>query len=131
MTTPKPRSAFLPVMLIVVGLVIVAGVVVFYVPVMECEACFGAGIISEEEEIEALVLMRNERSYIESLVTEPWQCMWCMETGKTTVLRKYTEDPPVGLDFRGGGSRLEQRSSIRASRERACRAGLGLRVGTA
>ena len=44
--TPKPRSAFLPVLLIVVGLVIVAGVVVAFVPLVECDVCVGLGNVT-------------------------------------------------------------------------------------
>ena len=47
---PKPRSAFMPIMLIVVGLVIAVGVVVRYVPFFKCEACVGLGTISRGEE---------------------------------------------------------------------------------
>ena len=36
---PKPRSAFLPVMLILVGLVICAGVVFTFVPIATCPQC--------------------------------------------------------------------------------------------
>ena len=38
---PKHRSAFLPIMLLVVGLVVVAGVVVVFVPLVECEGGHG------------------------------------------------------------------------------------------
>ena len=36
MTTPKPRSSFLPLLLIIVGLVICVGVVVAFVPLVAC-----------------------------------------------------------------------------------------------
>ena len=47
--TPKPRSAFLPVMLVVVGLAIVAGVVLVFVPMVECEVCLGAQNVTFHE----------------------------------------------------------------------------------
>ena len=49
MPDPKPRSSYLPMLLIIVGLVVCAGVVLAIVPVMECKACNGLGYVTMGE----------------------------------------------------------------------------------
>ena len=87
--TPKTRSAFLPIMLVVMGLVIVAGAVVAFVPLVECNGCFGAGYISWSEFEQLFPNIGIQ------IVLEPaWSCVWCVSTGQITVWRKVTENPP-------------------------------------
>ena len=49
MTRSKTRSNFLPTILIVVAVVICAGVVMAFLPIMDCTACLGVGTITVEE----------------------------------------------------------------------------------
>ena len=91
MTNPKPRSSFLPIMLLIVGLVVCAAVVVAFVPMVECENCLGLGHITQEE----LQGQTNKH------VLGEWKWEWCEEAGRTTFWRKLFEDPPEAdpLDF--------------------------------
>ena len=82
-------------MLILVGVVICAGVVLVFVPMVECEACGGLGTLSREE-VPALFETRTWRIYYATY----WPCNWCKGSGETTALRKVLEDLPNHLDLR-------------------------------
>ena len=43
MADPKPRSSFLLIMLIIVGLLVCSGLVLVFVPIVECRDCGGSG----------------------------------------------------------------------------------------
>ena len=49
MTTAKPRSSFLPILLLIVGVVICAGAVLLFKPMVECEVCLGAQNVTFHE----------------------------------------------------------------------------------
>ena len=79
MTTPKPRSAFIPIMLLIVGVVICAGVVLAFVPLVECDICLGMGSFTE--------------SPPDFNGWYAWTCDWCSERGVLTLFRKLTGNP--------------------------------------
>ena len=84
MTDPKPRSSFLPIMLLVVGLVIVAGVVLVFVPLVECEACAGVGTLTTDEwnALESSIKLNRDSGEL------AYSCEWCTGTDRTTLWRE-------------------------------------------
>ena len=90
MTDPKPRSSFLPILLLIVGLVVCAGVgVAVFVPMVECEECSGIGKVTAKD----AVLLES----VTGAQPSGSPCTWCKGPGRTS-LRKYVfEDPPDRL----------------------------------
>ena len=90
----RPRSAFLPVMLI---LVVIAGCfLVMFPPLGECESCLGAESWSREEigryEEKLRKFRLGENKYFES----DWLfCVWCSSSGRTTLFKRMFKDPPA------------------------------------
>ena len=92
----KPRSAFLPILLLVVGFVICAGMTVF-VPLVDCDVCLGVGSLSGYE-----FTILNPTTPLDD-ARNLWSiiCEWCDETGKTTLWTKLYKTPPKYIDLRG------------------------------
>ena len=98
--TPKPRSAFLPILLLMVGLAICAGVGLAFVPLVECEACLGMGVVDHEELIKVVENRWGSAYALSGFNNRPqselFPCEWCAMSGRTTALRKLTEESPPG-----------------------------------
>ena len=92
MTDPKPRSSFLPILLIVVCLVIVAGVVLAFVPLVECEGCIGIGAITTRDQTEEVA---EDGSDISASREVFWTCEVCSGKGSVTMLRSLKKFPPL------------------------------------
>ena len=84
----KPRSSFLPILLLVVVLVIVAGIVVVFVPMVECGGCVGVGTLSAQE-------IHGEES---ARVHRDLPCFWCKGTGKETAWQNVTAEYHTNFD---------------------------------
>ena len=97
---PKPRSAFMPILLLVVGLVIVAGVVLVYVPIFTCDQCAGLRMMTYAEIIEARVPSISDYYFDQfrySSATRDdiaWACGWCHKTGKLKLYMWLTSKDP-------------------------------------
>ena len=91
---PKPRSAFLTVMLLVVCVGVVVGVVAF-VPVGECEACLGVRSFTFKEWVE---IHRTETGGCAFVGGGRVMCEWCGKAGKTTLWQKLMRAPPKNID---------------------------------
>ena len=85
---PRPRSAFLPNMLLVVSMVVCAVVVAVSVPLVSCQVCFGVASFTAEE----FDLSDRDR---DGLMT--WSCSWCDRTGAVSLYRRfvYTGEIPI------------------------------------
>ena len=83
MPDPKERSAFLPIMLLVVGLVVIAGVVLAFVLTVDCEACEGLGTLDYDA--------WGGRRWSEPQIV--WACYWCQGKGSITLYRMLIENP--------------------------------------
>ena len=81
-------------MLLIVGLVVCAGGVLVFVPLVECEACVGVGTLSFQE-LERLSTIHPVIAILESYE----ECGWCEMTGTTTGLRGTTCEPEPFLDL--------------------------------
>ena len=97
---PKPRSAFLPIMLLVVGLLLVAGVVlVAFVPLKECEWCSGIGIVTlsersrVSEELYPYAVPNTGRTEDDLA----WRCAHCQSVGRMTFYEAWNKSLPEGL----------------------------------
>ena len=95
MAESKPRSAFLPILLLLVVLVVIFVGVVMFVPLVECEGCTGIGALSIHEL--ALVAGSKFNSYNESA---PLACSWCSGSGKWTLFSREFEEVRPGLCLR-------------------------------
>ena len=105
---PKPRSSFVPVMLIVVGLVVCAGVVVVaFVPLVECGGCMGIGSLSKGDFEH---MFPNPGPFY---TEDSWECEWCEAEGRTTLWRKVADEPTPGVDLRGNANWGQFRASRR------------------
>ena len=96
----KPRSAFLPIMLLIVGLL---GVVGGLAPVMECSSCRGLGFITVEE-IQEHVNPGMEGDFLEIArlgKMEPedlyQQCEYCNASGLISIYKRVTIDDATNL----------------------------------
>ena len=89
MPEQERRFSFLPIMLLIVGLVVVAGVVLVFVPVVECEACVGIGKAAGVEwgRVEFKTDVQPKGGFW------PWTCSYCSGRGVITLLRNHTEKP--------------------------------------
>ena len=95
MPTPKPRSAFLPIMLIIVGLVVCAGVVAS-VPLVECGVCLGVGgftrgefvtLIYQDRDVPIEVMgIHLTQARIDEKISV---CDWFAEKGRISLFRKW------------------------------------------
>ena len=93
MTEKKARSAFVPIMLlIVVALVLVIALV----PMVECEGCFGLiTLTSDEWDQYSPFEVSDDYDGIEYIVS----CEWCALTGRTTLWRKVSDDPLPNFNY--------------------------------
>ncbi len=82
-------------MLLVVGLVICGGVVLVFVPWVECDTCFGVGAAT-----------RNEWDSLSGQPFSPiysgdtWTCGYCSGRGVITLFRRQTEEPGIDKFFK-------------------------------
>ena len=88
MTEKKPRSSFLPIMLLIVGVVVVAGVVVAFVPLIDCEGCLGVGSATAAEWEGVLGVAEDD-----GISMGPITCDVCSGGGSTTLLVTIAEEP--------------------------------------
>lgn len=93
---PKTRSSFLPIMLLVVGLVVCAGLVAWFAPLVECEACLGLRSFNFQE-WKAILAPTGGCRFVPG---GQWKCEWCEEAGRTTLWRRLIEKPPEDIDLR-------------------------------
>ena len=100
---PKRRSSFLSIMLLVVGLVIVAGVVLMFVPLLECRSCHGLGSYTHREWAIHICEM-HDQEFNEADLTGidldsiEGQCHRCNGDTKMTLVRMWQRKA-----FRGPG----------------------------
>jgi len=87
---PKPRSAFMPILLIVVGLVICAGVVVAFVPLVDCEGCVGVGTATAAEWHAVVGWDEEDEPYSGPDI---FLCGACFNTGSATLHVKLSREP--------------------------------------
>ena len=92
MIEPKPHSSFLPIMLLMVGLVVVAGVVLAIVPLVECEACAGVATLTYED-CQILEQMWDLPGPYADVLYFVRRCDWCQGQGETTLWLKASLDP--------------------------------------
>ena len=103
MAESKPRSAFLPILLLIVGVVVCAGVVLAFVPMVECECCEGLGTLSQEECF--FLIDSTETGFFLShgafdlAFAAGVPCKWCGGGGNTSALRTLMEEPPDDIDL--------------------------------
>ena len=90
-----PRSAFLPILLLIVGVVVCVGLVLAFVPLMECESCAGVVTLSLEEWNSL-----NPTMLVIGKYGPAYACDWCERTGTTSLLRKVFQEPPEDNDLR-------------------------------
>ena len=98
MTTPKPRSAFLPVMLIIVGMVVFTGLVLVFVPLVQRQTCVGMGLENWESSLDSLELeeVNSWKQANEWIAPEVLQgCTFCNKSGKVPCFRKWRDMPYV------------------------------------
>ena len=87
MTDPKKRSLFLPIMLIVVGLMVVAGVVFVFVPMVKCGYCNGLGYLTEEENAGILGGSSWELDDVDK-----WECEYCLASGMVNLRQNWESE---------------------------------------
>ncbi len=78
MSDSNPRSAFMPIMIIGVVLMIVLGLVAVFVPIMQCSSCGGGGF--DQAEMERLNPDHPPGSV--------WSCGLCDNRGSITILKR-------------------------------------------
>ena len=93
MTDPKPRSAFLPIMLLIVALVICAGVVVAFVPLVECDPCYGLGSVSLDD-LQAYEDSTGSGGEGVPRYREGWSCRFCSGSGRVTLRAVWLNEIP-------------------------------------
>ena len=100
MIEPKRRSALLPMMLIVVVVIAVAGVVVAFVPIVECDMCLGVGTMSGKDSsmlVHDMVNLRFDESNLPPAGNWnkiEWSCPWCSGNSKITPFRRWGMEMP-------------------------------------
>ena len=70
-------------MLLMVGLVVVAGVVLAIVPLVECEVCAGVATLTYED-YQILAQMWDLPGPYADVQYFGWRCDWCQGIGETT-----------------------------------------------
>ena len=90
MTEKKPRSAFLPILLILVGVVVCAGVVLAFVPISKCDVCLGVGKILNHE-----VDLFSRSNSDESRDSVVFRCNRCSSVGRIGLYLKWFEWRPL------------------------------------
>ena len=95
MPDPKSRSSFMPIMLLVVGLVVVAGVVVACVPMVECNVCWGVLRLTVYEVVSLDPV--HVRAALEDLPREYWVCRWCSGEGKVNAITRLFKEPSPSI----------------------------------
>ena len=93
MTNPKPRSYFLPIMLLVVGLVICVGVVLVFMPVVECHNCFGLGTLTAED-LAAYLVPKFQVDGNRITISQGYTCEVCLGKGKLPLYQKWVSEQP-------------------------------------
>ena len=97
----KPgRSAFLPLLFIIVGLVVCAGVVLVFVPMVECNVCLGGGTCTVKE---YLLDYAEREGFVYDEIKEPdvneemalWYCRWCSGKSKIPLFQRWGMEIPV------------------------------------
>ena len=98
MTEKKSSSAFLPILLLVVGVVIVAGVVFWFVPLVKCDYCLGVGMLTHRE-----IPLIQEDDYMYRTFPpdrDPdldkifWKCDWCSGKTRIALARRWGQGEP-------------------------------------
>ena len=96
MTEKKSRSAFLPIMLLVVGSVVCAGVVLAFVPMATCTICYGLGVLTQGEIWDEMSQESRERQTGDMETAREKMfigCVHCVQKEKTTFLNNWFVDP--------------------------------------
>ena len=95
MTAPKPRSAFLPIMLLVLGLVFL-GVLLVRVPLVDCVVCQGLGTVTKAD----IKIVNNRRDRLTADDNEVFlNCWYCLQTGRITLVKRVLEKPSAHNDL--------------------------------
>ena len=125
MTDPKHRSAFLPIMLLVVGLVICLGIVLMFVPLVECGFCMGLGNFTYLEDLESKtgpgegngIIQRMDR--VNALLEDTsYTCERCLGRTKTSLYQNWRKHPmkqKIWIDPDLTRSKWEKIRSLRQS----------------
>ena len=93
MPEPKTRSSFLPFLFIIVAVVICAGVVVVFTPLVECDVCLGVGTVTVKE---GYALAEDQHKESPDLGDDMerifWRCKWCTGTSRISLSRNWGKD---------------------------------------
>ena len=94
---PKPHSAFMPVMLLIVGLLVVAAAAVAFEPLFECRGCRGLGKLTYRDATDGgLTLSDHLRKKAVEDPDEPmWICEWCLGIGKLSAFYLLSNNFPA------------------------------------
>ena len=97
MTNPKPLSSYLPILLIIVGLVVCLAVVVgAFVPLVECRRCGGLGVVVLKYDSQLPIPSRELKLLGNVRVSNDFHevfCGNCNHDRMTTLLKYWTYDP--------------------------------------
>ena len=98
MTEKKSRSAFVPILLLVVGVVVCAGVALPFAPIVECVDCQGLGFLFFKElDVES---EKNAEELADLRTGSPdLICVNCSASGKISAIRRWelSEDPTLRM----------------------------------
>ena len=85
--------------MLIVGMVVIAGVVVF-VPLVECNGCLGMGSWTVKEFNEIYAPEGNEPGdlSVAQLNEIMWSCRWCNGQGRISVSKRMFEEIPPDFD---------------------------------
>ena len=101
MTDPKMRSSFLPVLLIVAGLLVCGIMVLALVPLVECIGCSGLGYLTEQDR--AALDDDNPRESVSDSHSKgdslSWECEYCTASGKITAIQRWEMGEGVPTSF--------------------------------
>ena len=92
----KPRSAFLPIMLIVVTCV---GLVVAFVPLVECDNCLGAGNLTAKEQDYLYGRCDTPPASTPDDILNGTQCHKCKSKGIIAIMPGVFLPAPADLGF--------------------------------
>ena len=115
---PKPRLSINRIPLLILCLVGIAGVVLVFVPMIECNFCQGVGQYTYRESFESYAQWQN-MDQNEMVGPNPdlehifWRCKWCSGVSKVSPFRMWAMDMPE-RDPLGG---RDQENGLRRIRE--------------
>ena len=95
MIEKKSRSAFVPILVLIV---VVLGLVLYLVPLVDCDVCWGLGVLNAEEVLRFMnpEITAEELNLRKDLKSPALECLWCGKTGRITLARSWSINPFVG-----------------------------------